>query len=107
MGEGIDGVSLALGELRGEVKGISKQVEAGNTSRRELHEKVNTCLNAVAEMSAKVQTLCGTMEALAATVKTHEEVRQQGTGIKSLVTGAFSACGTLGLFEAAKHFFMK
>lgn len=107
MGTEIDEVSLTLGELRGEVKSIGKQVAEGNHSRRELHEKVNTVVNAMAEMSAKVQTLCATVEQLTQTVNTHENIRQQGTGAKTLATGVFSACGTLGLLEAAKHMFFK
>jgi len=107
MGNDIDEVSLTLGELRGELKMIGGQVTEGNRSRRELHEKVNTVVNSMAEMSAKVQSLCSTVETLAETVRTHEELKQQGAGMKTLVVGAFSACGTLGIFEAAKHLFFK
>lgn len=101
----IDEVSLTLGELRGEVKGIAKQVAEGNVSRRELHEKVNACLNGMAEMSQKVQALCGTVETLAATVKVHEDARNQGVGIKTLITAAFSGGGIAGLIEFGKHYF--
>lgn len=99
----IDQVSLTLGELRGELKQISAQVRAGNEGRKELHVKISDMAENLIGVRAEVTALGDTTKAMSELVQSHEVLRQQGSGMRTLLAGAVSACGTMGVFELARH----
>lgn len=101
----IDGVSVAIGKLQGQVESLTSATQRAETSRTEMHEKINAIGSAQREMTATLSTMAKSVENLSSTVSGHEAIRQQASGAKTILTSVLSACGAIGAFEGLKHFF--
>lgn len=107
MADQINGVSAAIGALQAQVVTLTKATESAEQSRSAMHEKINSIGQTNTEISAILNNIAQSVETLSATVKSHENLRQQASGARLVITSVLSALGVIGAWKGIEHFFLK